>query len=230
MNREDEDLSARIRAHATRHQAADDLRAAIRTQIALAQAGDALGRPGTWHARHAALRAWLALHWRAATAGFAVGVACAATVLPVARYADLFQPTEAVLVSRHVQALRVGPLIEVASSDRHTVKPWFQGKLDYAPPVPDLQAEGFPLAGGRIEQVAGQPVAALTYTRNRHVVDVFVWPSDGAQPLTRRVHRGFSVLRWSDASMQYWAVSDLDAMELDRFARLWRSASEMSVK
>jgi len=134
---------------------------------------------------------------------------------------DLNEPVDAELVADHVRALQVGPLTEVASTDRHTVKPWFQGRLDYAPPVFDLAAEGFPLVGGRIEHVRGSVVATLAYTRNRHVIDVFVWPSARQQAPVRSVRKGFNVLHWADGSMQYWAVSDLERGEMERFTQLW---------
>jgi anti-sigma factor RsiW len=126
------------------------------------------------------------------------------------------------VVADHVRALQIGPLAEVVSTDRHTVKPWVQGRLDYAPPVFDLAAEGFPLMGGRIEHVRGNVVATLAYARERHVIDVFVWPSTAQQAPTRSLRKGFNVLHWADGSMQYWAVSDLERGEMERFARLWR--------
>ncbi|MDE2452216.1 MAG: anti-sigma factor, partial [Burkholderiales bacterium] len=132
-----------------------------------------------------------------------------------------WQPAE--LVADHVRALGAGPLIEVASSDRHTVKPWFQGRIDYAPPVYDLKDEGFALIGGRIARVGGAPVATLAFRHGRHVVDVFVWPAQALQAERASQVRGFNVLHWSDASMQFWVVSDADAAELERFASAWRA-------
>jgi anti-sigma factor RsiW len=128
---------------------------------------------------------------------------------------------DADFVADHVRALQTGRLAEVASSDRHTVKPWFQGRLDYAPPVFDLAGEGFPLMGGRIVHVRGNVVATLTYTRNRHVIDVFIWPSAAQRAPVRSTSRGFNVLQWADESMQYRAVSDLDRREMERFTQLW---------
>jgi anti-sigma factor RsiW len=127
------------------------------------------------------------------------------------------------LVADHVRALKTGSLFEVASNDRHTVKPWFQGKLDYAPTVIDLEAEGFPLLGGRVEHVAGAPVAALAYASRRHILNVFVWPADREQPPQRSQRSGFNLLHWSDGAMQVWVVSDLDAVEIERFGQAWRS-------
>ena len=212
MNLDDRELSARIRQHATRHVAPDALRAAIRTQVALAEAG-----------RHTTPRrraAWREFGWRTATVGFALGLLCALFVVPPLQ--RLGEPVDAELVAGHVRALRMGPLIEVASSDRHTVKPWFQGRVDYAPPVFDLGAEGFPLLGGRIEHLRGDAVVTLTYNSNRHVIDLFVLPSAERAAPARSVRRGFNVLHWADGSMQYWAVSDVERAELQRFAALWQ--------
>jgi anti-sigma factor RsiW len=102
------------------------------------------------------------------------------------------------------------------------VKPWFQGRVDYAPPVFDLAGQGFPLVGGRIEHLRGGAVATLAYARNRHMIDVFVWPSAAQSAPVRSVHKGFNVLHWADGSMQYWAVSDLERAEMERFAQAWR--------
>ena len=125
------------------------------------------------------------------------------------------------LVADHVRALQGGTLTDVASTDRHTVKPWFQGRLDFAPPVFDLAAEGFPLLGGRVEHVRGSAVATLAYSHNRHFIDMFVWPSADQQAPVRSMRKGFNVLHWADGSMQYWAVSDLERAEMERFTQLW---------
>ena len=213
MSLDDKDLSALIRRHATHHSAPDSLRAGIRTQIALAEAGRA-SAPA-----QVPRRPWLSFSWRTASVSFALGTLCTLLVLPVAQ--RLNEPLDADLVADHVRALQVGPLTEVVSSDRHTVKPWFQGRLDYAPPVFDFAAEGYPLMGGRIEHVRGSAVATLAYARNRHVIDVFVWPSSEQRSPARIVRKGFNVMHWADGSMQYWAVSDLERNEIESFTQLW---------
>jgi len=125
------------------------------------------------------------------------------------------------VVASHVRSLLGGHPEDVISTDRHTVKPWFEGKLDYAPEVVDLAADGFPLAGGRLDYVDGRPVAALVYRSDRHVINLFTWPeSDRAAPrLAASAHRGFHVVRWTAGGMTYWAVSDLAAGKLEGFAR-----------
>jgi len=224
---DDAELSALLRGHASRHAAGPALRASIQTQVALAEAGRAP------LSRESGLRAWFT-GWRDALAGFAAGVVCAVPLVllsPLSAWrapptaglqAAVLHPAE--LVASHVRALSAGPLYQVASSDRHTVKPWFQGKLDYAPPVLDLSAEGFPLAGGRVEPLHGQATAALAYMRRLHVIDVYVRPStEPAIAPTLQTERGFHVLTWRVGGMQCWAVSDVEAGELQQFAAAWQA-------
>ena len=211
-------LSRLIQAHATRHAAPAHLRAGLRTQAALADASHppAGGQRAGWRQR------WAWRSWRSGAVGFALGLACMAVVAPLLQQLAQEAWLDTDLVASHVRALQVGPLTEVASTDRHTVKPWFQGKLDFAPPVLDLADTGFPLLGGRTEQLRGKGVATLAYTRGQHVIDLYVWPSASQKAQLRSVHRGFNLLSWSDGSMQFWAVSDLDRHELAQFSQLWR--------
>jgi anti-sigma factor RsiW len=127
------------------------------------------------------------------------------------------------VVDRHVEVLASQQLIAVPSSDQHTVKPWFQGKLTFSPPVPDLSPAGFVLVGGRTDTVAGHAAAALVYQRRLHVINVFIWPDDSlARATADRTIRGFHERHWSDAGMSLWAVSDVNADELDAFVRAFR--------
>lgn len=127
------------------------------------------------------------------------------------------------VIASHVRAQMVASrLTDVSSSDSHTVKPWFNGKLDFAPPVLDLTTQGFPLVGGRLDYLAKRPVAALVYRHRQHLIHLFVWPA-ATRPDTARhalTHQGYQMFYWSDHSMRYWAISDLNADELKSFSNL----------
>jgi len=130
------------------------------------------------------------------------------------------------LVDSHVRSLLPGRLMDVESTDRHTVKPWFNGKLDFSPPVEDFTAEGFPLVGGRLDSLAGRTVAVLVYKRAQHVINLYVWPS-AAPPSSPRsaVVQGYNILNWTRANFAWSLVSDLNRDELQQFAsRLQKTA------
>lgn len=130
----------------------------------------------------------------------------------------------AAALDAHLRSLQLGHLTDVVSTDAHTVKPWFDGKLSYAPPVVDLATEGFPLMGGRLDVVEGRTVAALVYGRRKHVLSLFVWPAEGVPETAPRsdARQGYGWIRWSHSGMQYWVVSDVAPADLEQLARLLR--------
>jgi anti-sigma factor RsiW len=124
-------------------------------------------------------------------------------------------------VSSHIRSLMAAHLADVAASDQHTVKPWFAGKLDFSPKVVDFAPDGFPLTGGRLDYVAGRPVAAVVYQRRAHIINLFTCPDTAkAQAARAGQDRGYNAVAWSDGAMRYCAVSDLAAPELMTFAEL----------
>jgi anti-sigma factor (TIGR02949 family) len=128
------------------------------------------------------------------------------------------------IVASHIRALQPGHLLDIPSTDQHTVKPWFNGKLDFSPPVRDLAEAGYPLIGGRLDYVARHPAAVLVYQRRQHLIDVFVWPGEGkpAPPKSEIASQGYNMLCWQSAGMDFCAVSDLNAAELQQFANLFQ--------
>jgi anti-sigma factor RsiW len=135
------------------------------------------------------------------------------------------------IVASHVRALMSSRDIDVISTDQHTVKPWFNGRIDYAPPVVDPRAQGFPLVGGRLDYVDHRPVAVLVYRYLKHPIDLYVFPDnarkDAAKPasLTTQENDGYTLVEWRQDGMVYWAISDASATYVKQFANAIKSAS-----
>ncbi len=125
-------------------------------------------------------------------------------------------------VANHIRSLLPGHLTDVASTEQHTVKPWFAGRIDFSPPVVDFAPQGFPLVGGRVDYLGGRTVAALVYRRRQHVLNLFIWPSPQESAPTLASAHGYNVVTWCRAGMAYSLVSDLNQTELRQFADLVR--------
>jgi anti-sigma factor RsiW len=159
------------------------------------------------------LFAWAAAAMLLLTAGAAIGLFRSGSVSRGLTSDDV--------VDGHVRSLMANHLVDVESTDMHTVKPWFLGKLDFSPPVIDLASAGFPLVGGRLEYLDGRPVAALVYQRQKHAINVFVYPEQGQATGRAFVGsiRGFHVHHWTHGGTSWWAVSDLHDGELTQFVK-----------
>jgi anti-sigma factor RsiW len=155
-----------------------------------------------------------------------VGGALAAALAIVAFTGPLQQQSalEQQIISSHVRSLQPGHLIDVETSNRHVVKPWFNGKIDFSPPVPELADRGFPLVGGRLDSIGGKTVPAIVYKRRLHTVNVYVWPSADARS-RESVEDGFAIEEWSNGGLRFAAVSDIPAAELRQFHILFVARS-----
>lgn len=208
----DDTLEPDIARDATYHRASDGLRARVQASIEAAAREHRVPEMRRGFALAAAFVAVAVLSWNVAV--FHVRPA----------------PDEAIareVLNAHVRSLMgTARLNDVASSDQHTVKPWFTGKLDFAPPVSDLAGVGFPLAGGRLDYLDGHPVAALTYKRRLHTVNLFIWPAADAPDSPPRAFtmKGYSLAQWTRAGMRHWAISDLGPTELATFAEALASS------
>ena len=155
--------------------------------------------------------------------GWFAGGAISAMAAGLALFFALPQITSASmedqLVASHVRSLLATHLTDVATSDKHVVKPWFNGKINFSPPVVDLVAQGFPLVGGRLDYVDDAVVPALVYHRRLHSINLFIRPVGrfGSSPTFTENHNSYSIAHWTDAGLEFWAVSDIPAVELEHF-------------
>jgi len=188
------------------------LRARIETSLRQAATAPVRRRPGRF-------TTWVA------TGGVGAIAASLAIVVLAPALADSRVENE--LVASHVRSLLASHLTDIETSNKHVVKPWFNGKIDFSPPVPELADEGFPLAGGRLDYVEGKVVPAIVYHRRLHTINVFVWPQKRTDLLRIRTRRrdGYSLIEWSRGDLEFWAVSDIDPTELGQFQQAFAARS-----
>jgi anti-sigma factor RsiW len=191
-----------VRTHARYYEAPPDLEARIRQSL---RRESAPSSPWRWMAIAASLLLAVSLTWNLAQLRSRV---------------DPRQALAASVLSAHIRSLGEAHLLDVRSSDRHTVKPWFNGKLDFSPPVKFL--DDFPLLGGRLEYLYGHSAAALVYGRDKHIINLFIWPSAMPAVPADEAKNGYNMTTWAENGMTFWAVSDLNDAELRRFVSLYR--------
>jgi anti-sigma factor RsiW len=165
---------------------------------------------------------WLSWSWVRMAAPMAAAAIVLLALVPFLRGPSTEEILTREVVSSHVRSLMANHIADVPSSDQHTVKPWFAGKLNFSPPVEDLSKQGFPLIGGRLDYVDNRPVAALIYQRQKHFINLFIWPSGSDSDVeTKTVSRqGYNLIHWTKSGMTYWAASDLNDAELQKFIEL----------
>jgi anti-sigma factor (TIGR02949 family) len=217
-------LRAALHHGALAYAAPEGLRERIQSSLRASTPRETTERASGWHGFQF-LRPILLLRWAGA---FAVLVLCAVTawqLVPGLRGPSNDQRLAAEVLASHVRSLEAGHLLDVASTDQHTVKPWFDGRLDFSPPVEDLASDDFPLVGGRLDYLEGREVAALIYQRRKHFINVFVWPgaTGASSPQIVESRQGYNMTRWSRGGFRFWAVSDVNAADLAEFVRLLES-------
>jgi anti-sigma factor RsiW len=186
------------------------LRDALRTLAPRYTAPDALRR----HFERPARRQW----WMPMAAAAAVTIAALSIWMLQHRGAGAEQE----VASAHIRSLMANHLTDVPSTDQHTVKPWFSGKLDFSPVVKDFADRGFPLTGGRLDYLAGRPVAAIVYQRRKHIINAFTWPSAANRSPRTDARQGYNIVTWTRDGMAWALVSDLNGKELEELVALLR--------
>ncbi len=211
-------LRAAVRREAGGHAAPDGLRARI---LAALPATPPATPPAALPAAPRRAPPRMPWAWINFGGALALGLTLVATQLPRLGAPAQGDRLEQEVVNSHFRSLMADHLTDVVSSDQHTVKPWFAGKLDYSPPVVDLAAQGFPLVGGRLDYVGGRAVAGLAYRRNKHVINLFVWPDAGPDGALRVDSRqGYQIAHWNAGGFRYEAVSDMSVQDFALFQRL----------
>ena len=205
-----DDIEQVIKTHATRHTVPPELYDKIARATAVPQS-----------AVVPLSKKWLPLKWGSGGAALVLA-ACLAFFMVVRPDSEYL--TEQQLLASHIRSLQDGHLTDVISTDQHTVKPWFNGRLDVSPPVIDLISNGFPLVGGRLDYIDHHSVAVIVYRYNKHVINLFVWPSDrpdiGTGPVAAQ--QGYNMRHWRDGDLQFWVISDVNPAKLAEFENFYR--------
>lgn len=192
--------------------APESLRAKLRVQL-----------PSEMPVRSVSTQRRSAIEWLAVAAAIFIAIVLGVRMIPDIVGGRLHTNLLAEqIVASHIRSLQPGHLLDVQSTDQHTVKPWFDGKLDFAPSVVDLANQGFPLIGGRLDYLDHRDVAALVYQRQKHFINVFIWPGESNMAKIPEIQtiRGYHVVSWQQGGMNFCAVSDLNSAELQQFAQL----------
>ncbi|MEP6493534.1 MAG: anti-sigma factor [bacterium] len=199
-----------LREKLVRHRAPDVLKARIRSALAQPDAFDPPRRVVT-------RRSW---QWLAA-AGVSIAIASSTVTVAATHSRTTSDAVAGDVLTSHIRSLMPDHLTDVASTNQHNVKPWFNGRIALSPPVPSLDSAGFILVGGRLDYVDGRTVAAVVYSRRQHIINVYAWPAAAraAGAMTETTERGYHLVRWQNDGIEYWAVSDLNRPELDQFVR-----------
>jgi len=200
------------------------LREEIAEQPARTVAPDARPQSATKQPEPRSILFGTSWNWLALAAAIVFAAIIAWNLLPGLQRPDAEQFLATQLIASHVRSLMANHLADVASSDQHTVKPWLDAKLDFAPPVVDLTNAGFPLIGGRLDYLDNRPVAALIYQRRKHFINLFVWPASDASRRTAPKeisHQGYHLVHWVEGDFNYWAVSDVNKEDLQNFQHLF---------
>ena len=218
---EDAELSELVKSAASYYEAPAAMHESIKAALTRVEKPEKVAKVNRW-------LTWR--QWSGMGIAFACGVLLSISVSLFMGESGQQELIASQVINGHVRSLMVAHLSDVESSDQHTVKPWFTGKLDYSPPVTDLATEGYPLIGGRLDYMDERPVAALVYRHQLHAINVFVWPARGkATPrIGSTSKKGYNAASWQGEGMQYWAVSDLNEAELKKFAELLRAQKQAS--
>lgn len=211
-------LKQSLRSELTYHSVSPEFRLQLQSKIAAKVKSASLATPKQ--------KTKAVVWFKHSLAPFGVGAALAASLMLFS-----LRPAEPLLldavVAEHIRSLQPGHLLDVESSDQHNVKPWFDGKLDFSPPVKNFAAQGFPLVGGRLDYLNGREVAALIYQRGKHPINVFVWPDAEEKTALNtaefKIRNGYNVYQWKQNNMVMWIVSDLNQAELSEFVKLWNT-------